>query len=629
MSHSRTQGSQPSQLSLFSDGLNNLLQHLPSLRRTSSKRTPEVIDIQVRDIRNLILAIKSSSCELRDKTSSLFEIHDTIFTIARIEDILESYLLDKTADAWKIKTQQFLTRRADNILNGPLCYTLNTDYLTNHLCIALARLCDPTHINTLLMPKVSADDIYGNNIDELTIGQFILADDQHSFISLVDIVDTVFNRSVEAEDHSYLTTTAEGQSRNLTTTEMLRLGNIHQKLEEISSTIKNPSLFSQLMNRNSNRLLSELITLRNGLRDGDAGHHGEEMNAGADANQAIVRFRQYFEKLSIEKQNMIRAISCGNITIGESVLDIIFRDPAEASRNAGTGVNYCMAIVGGQLERIVNQNLRTLRGISDSKEELIKQLKENLLLAIQERTTIIPGGITHSELGTQLVNLSQDIYSQLAMHTKNTDASAILIELARFVFSECERRIKSGSFDEKLNCYANILFAIGMEAIHFDARKPEDNSFVLNETFRRITLLASTSTAYIALKTPHSQNHWNEFIAASPLLQNYPFMINGVTELKYVNDYVKLFPLNGQRNIISTERQAQRDNDRDEKIAAQRAEIEMEAWQQQRKTSVFGMFYQKPEASKQNSAPCCGLVTKKTVAVATVATAVLAYQLLM
>jgi|TARA_R110002126_G_scaffold272886_1_gene417153 hypothetical protein len=492
-------------------------------------------------------AIRTDRKPVTAVSLSLLEMCDILFSVSRVEAILNEYFEVPRSLSWKVMATEFLQQRAEKILNGPFCYTFHTDLPVNDLCVTLARLCDPQHQNSLLMPGVRKEDIYGNNFDELNLGQFILTDDKLSFINLCDIVDTAFTRSVGIEANIYLTTTAEGQSRNLSNTEIQRLGTVYHRLEKIRHQLNDRSFLARVMRSN---LFDELVNLRNGLRDGDVDHDGEEMNAGAAANEAIVRFRQYYEGWSEDKKSRVCAIYTNGRTLGE-IFDIIFRDPNQSRHNNGHSVIYCMAIVGSQLESIIYENRRELLGIKESQQERIHQLKYQLLEDIQTKKWMRLGTDEYASLYDHLALLMNDLLVTLSKQTKNPEYTELMLNMVNFVYFECERMLAAKRFGKKLDSYTHLLLAIGLESACSDKRSKEYNDMVLNESFKRISLLSSCATAFFPLSAPTSKNNWQQWILAHPALQSYPFLIDDDCEYTQITQYMTTYQATEQRTITT------------------------------------------------------------------------------
>jgi hypothetical protein len=442
------------------------------------------------------------------------------------------------------------------------------------------------------MPSVKSEDIYGNELDKLPLGQFILSDYKRYFINLPDIIDTVFTRSIQAETYVYLTTNEQGQSRNLTSNELSRLGIVHQELEHIRRKISDKGFLARLMQKNTDKLREELVLLRDGLKEGDVHHGGQEMEAGANANLAIVRFRHYYENLSAAKQAQICAITSGARSLGD-IFNILFRDPDKAKVNDGTSVTYCMSLVGGFLEDIINDNREVILGINNTQQDCLDYLKNKLLTKIQQRPSIKLHASLFPTLQQQL-NLCMDMLSaRMGECVDQPEHAKILFNMACFIFTDCQRLLNK-SFGSKLNCYADLLLAMGLEANHFDKRSHADRVLILNETYKRISLISSCSSAkLVPIHTPSSKTNWREWLQNNAVLQAFPFEIDGTSELKFVDKYIEQFPLNSQRQLATEAILLLRQQEASEHAVIQQAIVQIREQEEARGT-ILGFFRPTP-----------------------------------
>lgn len=547
-----------------------------------------------RDILSQLREIFSDVTSVKDNPIIFLEFNDIIISTTEIVSIIEEFKREPEEFEWRRLTADFLKRRADRILNGPLCYTVNRVYLMNDVCISLARLCDPEHVCSLLMPAIAKEDIYGNEFDELAIGQFILSDDKLSFINLADVVETAFSRSLESEQQVFLTTTSEGRSRPLSSDEISRMGTISQELDNITKQFKNTNFFTRLMA--SNKLYDELVALRGGLKEGDVRHGGAEMNAGVAANVAIVRFREYYESLSRSAKIKLESLSNDDGNTMRQVLERLFRNPAEARQNNGTSVIYCLYLVGSQLDSIISQNRHQLLSISETKQECIDRLKRELMQKIMRKRYNNINSKSFPSLTLQLVELI-DYFDVIAASISSYSSEANLLHcMIKFIAAECLRFIKEDSFNEKLNGYANLLFAIGTELTLLEKRSEDDVRLVLNEAFKRISILSSCSQAFIYFSKPSSELNWMRWIQDNPILQQYPFHSYDNADFCYVNHYQSAYPPLRQRMLTTQAITRLRSEQEAERVAAINAVKQQQHLQNMRQNSPLSFFYRHPEA---------------------------------
>lgn len=534
-------------LDMYNHILDTITSYITKQLETPLQRDRTII---FNDAKRSLNSILSASTNIQKNKLTYLEFEDIIISMTEINAIFEEFNSNPDSVSWKKLIADFLKRRAERVLNGPLCYTVIRPYAMNDICISLARLCDPTAVCSLLMPTVNKEDIYGNRLDELSIGQFILSDDKSTFINLNDVIETAFTRSLASEDQIYLTTTASGEARPLSPTEMRRLGSLHHSLEKICGQFREKGFFARFLDRNRETLYNELVALRNGLRAGDVRHGGEEMSLGAAANQAIVQFREYYESLSKNRRDQLGAYSGNGRTLGQ-IFDVIFRNPEEAADNDGSSVIYCMYLVGDQLEHIISQNKQRLLNYDETKQECIERLKNKLLQDIQFKRYQNVDVTTIPSLPLQLTSLMETLQLIPRSHPSQARAADLLFSMANFVAGECQRLLTTNCLGNKLNYFSNLLFAIANELNSLENRSRADIELVLNETFKRITHLVSCPSTYVNFSQPTSKTNWRKWLSENTSLQSFQFDLQGETEAKSLNIYLLRYPIETQRAITS------------------------------------------------------------------------------
>lgn len=536
-------------LDMYNHILDTITSYITKQLETPLQRDKTII---FNDAKRSLNSILSASTNIQKNQLTYLEFKDIIISMAEINAIFEEFNNNPDSVSWKNLIADFLKRRAERVLNGPLCYTVIRPYAMNDICISLARLCDPTATCSLLMPTVSKEDIYGNRLDELSLGQFILSDDKTTFINLNDVIETAFTRSLASEDNIYLTTTASGAARPLSPTEMRRLGSLRHSLDKICGQFREKGFFKRFLDRNKDTLYNELVALRNGLRAGDVLHGGEEMSAGAAANQAIVQFREYYESLSKTRQAQISAYTGNGRTLGQ-IFDVIFRDPEQAAENDGSAVIYCMYLVGDQLEHIITENKQRLLNQDETKQECIERLKNKLLQDIQFKRYQNLDVSTIPPLSLQLTSFMEALQVIPRNHPSQARATDILFRMATFIAGECQRYLTTNNFGDKLNYFANLLFAIANELTSLENRSRADIELLLNETCKRITHLVSCPSTYVHFSQPASKTNWRKWLSENAPLLSFQFDLRGETEAKSLNIYLLRYPIDTQRAITSEE----------------------------------------------------------------------------
>lgn len=449
----------------------------------------------------------------------LADIHETLSALMAI---CELYLQHLNPVIFKKHLTELFAARAPRIVNSPLCYTLEPRSVMNSICMLLAEFCDSEQYCQLLLPDVAVEDIYSNNINEIKIGNFILTDDGKQFIHLEGVVETTFARMDAAETELYLTTDAKGRERPLTSSEFERLGNISQRLSDIHKQMHAKGFWQRWFQSNQNRVYDELKRLRAGLRRGDVRHQGEELNAGSDANVAIVNFKNFYDKLSPSKRQEMEAIGDGHENLG-SIFNLLFRDPNQANSNNGMTVNYCIAIIGGHLDSSLTNNHQQLMGISLDQQEAIGVMKNELISDIKNGINIKLGGGFVRPINEQRAEFCETISRKLA---PMQDVYATCLRLfINFVENEIGRHERQES-NVKRSLYIQILAKLIIESVMIDTQGDSRKTRILVDVFTAISRVAASTPSWISIKTPDSQKNWHNFLHTHHVLRLYPFEYN-------------------------------------------------------------------------------------------------------
>lgn len=560
----------------------------PARNQEAHSENPELI---LNNIKTSIRSLPTRPAQTEQLGLFLLECEDVFITLPHVFYILKLYYTKPNTEEWKVKISELLKERSQRIMNTALCYTLNNQAIMNDVCINLAKLLNPKKVPSLLFPDVAAEDIYGNNIDELSLGQFILKDDKSGFISLSDIVDTVFNRLGEDEAKPYVTTTSEGQQRDLSPDEMRRLGSIYLRLEDIRLKMKSRGFIEGMMKRKGDSIYKELLLLRDGLREGDAQHNGEEMNAGSQANIAIVNFRQFYERLTPAQKEDIRNLRGGNLSMGE-ILDRIFRDPTEASQNAGTDVIYCLAINGREMESVIKANSNSLRNVSDSKEQCIHLLKLDIVDTIKNKTHMQPANFIADNVENSLALLQDHVNATILAFVKIEKYARTLTAFNQYIREECTRRLNDKNLDDKLACYLNISYALGLMAYQLDGTPDLLIEMQMQEIFKRLHLLSTSTTRSVYMRKPTSISNWKNFVDSHPVLLEFHQLAITVTPCHYISEYLKQHPVEEQCQISSRDIRAMHEQiKREQALQAERERVEAAQRERERfRAQVIGFF---------------------------------------
>ncbi len=411
---------------------------------------------------------------------------DLIRSCSELEAIL--YLHEHgTEEDWKQRARTFLAARWEYTANQFFCPTLNTEYRLNSICVELARAIDPAQYLHLLMPTVVIEDIYGTALTDLSIGQFIIADNKTQFIAIDSLVTTAAARFIESERELFITTTPEGEQRPLSEAENARLGGIGQRISAHLATINQRNLVRV-------NLYDQLIQLRNGLRAGDAHHFGEEYNAGSQANVAIAAFHAFFSNLTPDEQDEIRNVrENSGCTLG-LVFDRIFRPARMPNSNSWTSTNYCIGILGRELEAIINCNREYLGGFTEAQTNIVRHIVVDVRAAIAQERLMHPALSTnsYSDPYTFLIrSAKQHITNSLSRspHTLSTKSTLAFIDLLELLKTIYQSYSATSDCREEAACCSTLLLATSLEAFRFQYYSFNTQSLVTAEIVMRLSLI--------------------------------------------------------------------------------------------------------------------------------------------
>ncbi len=243
----------------------------------------------------------------------------------------------------------------------------------NYFYREIAAVIDSKAQNTLLMPKVNRQDIYCNEFDEMEVGQFIISEDETVFISLSDLVEMAYNYASTAQSHPFRYTNAKGEVTFLTEKEKER---ILTQIPDIKSFFETVDNYYDIT---KDTLLNLFQILRQGLLAGDVKHQGKELDCGAAANVAIVKFFERWDVLPPKIQQKLRQLKSKQSyqNLGD-ILDHLRKSEKEANSNS---INYCIEILGRNLEAIIFENKADLS--EQVSQSTLEEEKEKALATIK------------------------------------------------------------------------------------------------------------------------------------------------------------------------------------------------------------------------------------------------------
>lgn len=328
---------------------------------------------------------------------------DCLFTGHQKDDVLTQEALTD----WR----RLFKKRWIRIENTTFSYPYNTTLYTNRIFVSLADLFQDALQSSrfqLLMPTLlsSVSQITANDLMDqgMAVTDLVLGDNNESFISVLDCLSGASEDGILK--HTQL---LEGtKSKPLSVVEHQRVIEHSEETESFYAAIQERYLFK----RDGTTLGALLQLLIDSLRKGGGHQKGDEMNAGEDANLAILNFYRIYTKLSPEiktklndlkgnynhsfkyywdiltmnQENKIKEIH-ENATLSEE-------ERKQQLADVHASVATCVEITAGGLETILNNHQLWLydQSIDDeilqdtgiiSLNEAVKNAEEKLILKLK------------------------------------------------------------------------------------------------------------------------------------------------------------------------------------------------------------------------------------------------------
>ena len=485
-------------------------------------------------LKELVNNIRETIFGKVDMTTFYFPllIADMLFSLHKLLSIIENFNITENESNWAMSSCEFLSERWSKIGNTPLCYTQNTELPINRACYLLAEICADltgSYINKILMPTVDETDIFRNELKNQEKGTFIISDSKQQFICLSDLADTAIERLVKFDKSIFVICDQYDQERELTDSEMSRIKWLRDELTKFS--------IAQLKNKT---LLEELAKLRNGLLRGDALHQGSATNAGKPANIAIVDFFEFYNRLSHDGKVKIRQLkSRDNIKLGQ-ILNALDRDPSDARNNGNPNVYYCIQLLGGHLDKIIEDNRNEITGFSDF-DEKVQEFKQNIKRKLATPKSVSPHH--HSGNSYSFEFSITNLMNETLTDSINSRQKLFLL-LFDFVKRECHIKFAGKLYDTKFKYYLDLIIAIKIETSFFNTRTSRDNIAVLQEIVTRLCMLTyARSTYYNFFHFPQSEIRWQNFANENSILLAELHIETRSSRYRDISKYQSLYPL--------------------------------------------------------------------------------------
>ncbi|CEG56117.1 ankyrin repeat domain-containing protein [Legionella fallonii] len=292
-------------------------------------------------------------------------------------DEIETCFVTSSSEALSANLSIVLAKRWERIRGSIASYTEQPFNPINQLCLELAQSISPLpqqkddydHLAKgegpyfVIMPSLRAHQtVYGENIHQLQLNQFVLSDNEELFIPIVGCL----RRVVESDLGEVLHIASEHYVfPKLTPTELGRVVGSSLKVEEYYNAIQefNKKRFHDL------GFGSHLTKLVNALRAGGAHARGEELNAAAIANEGIAEFAQYWDTFSEEK----KAWYCQQYRGLKDILGNLMR-PTDAEYQ---NVQFCIELIADDIDPIIDQ----------------MEAANYELIGLKERITVLQKGV--------------------------------------------------------------------------------------------------------------------------------------------------------------------------------------------------------------------------------------------
>ncbi|VEG91731.1 hypothetical protein [Legionella spiritensis] len=285
--------------------------------------------------------------------------------------------------------KKLLAQRWQNIAGTVLSYTdQNRHYLTR-LCFDLAKILHQQD-NALatyqyMMPTLTHIDdhvlYYRDHIDQYTLDEVILSDDQKSLIPVALLTCLSHHGNV---DINKLVNPYDGAPLSVTEQARLRLHSSQSR--ELIETFAQIQECKQGNGSIGGHVQKLIMALREGGEHG--GEDGKELEAGVNALNGIIKFMEYWRLLPKERQIELRALTSrtDKRTFG-NLIDILDKSDRDSFD--------CVESISGLLEKILSEHGEIL--FKDTKEDwqYISILAEKLDVLIKQMKVKTSGQDSH------------------------------------------------------------------------------------------------------------------------------------------------------------------------------------------------------------------------------------------
>lgn len=303
----------------------------------------------------------------------------------------------------------FLENRWKRIQQTDLAYCLNPHSPMKQICWLLAEKLSPVvkqpAVKLLMSNLDLSEQMSGQDLYDLKPWQFVLSDDVNNprIIMVADCLS--FAKEDGVLKH---TTLEEGQSKPLTESERERVIKhspaataFHEAAQELRDYIKS----DQSMYGYINRFIEKL---RYGGAHGGRG--GQEYIAGADANEGIIEFAEFLDKLTKDEQTRLFAMTVPQYRDTVGTIWNRMKNPGVRANGEVQSTEFCVEVNATELSTINREKEAELRawtpefvrriqqGATDDQktrlEDKLKEKEEGFTKLLEEKIFYQPDSTT-------------------------------------------------------------------------------------------------------------------------------------------------------------------------------------------------------------------------------------------
>ena len=349
---------------------------------------PDLIGKFCEQIDNLIAMVDVSILEETDMPQKLvyFDSRVTLLELRKTFGTALELYCDGQYDekAFQETLKAIFAERWERIRHTSAAYTEPRYNATNDLCLDIAKILAPipadideiNNIDTptgpyfVLMPSLVAfQDISMTNIHNYSLHQIMLSDDDAIFFPIHDCIQLGMNNA-RGLTHLCLSPENPTQCAPLTDREIMAISDHSLEAKQALNAV---FAIQEARRTGGEQFASRLSALAIALAGGGAHSilpgHGQENDAGLNANTGIAKFFEFFEPLGEEGQEIYFARHDGL----REFIDRL-REPRAVNLD---NVQYCVEIIADRIQAIISRD-----HIVDTNIELLSDACTQALAAL-------------------------------------------------------------------------------------------------------------------------------------------------------------------------------------------------------------------------------------------------------